>query len=96
MSKAYTVNGKRISSMTHAKKGHTCDLCGFVAFGNGGKVSHGRRHVRHGQAVELVKDYGAPGGTMRVFLAPNDPKVTAYLDRGFTYEEALVKKGVGA
>lgn len=39
MSKAYTANGKRRSSMTHARRTYTC-TCGRVVAGNGGKSSH--------------------------------------------------------
>lgn len=54
--------------MTHARRGHLCDLCGETVFGNGGAVSHGRKHVRRGEAVELVKDYSSTA-LNRVFLA---------------------------
>lgn len=84
MSKGYTSNGKRISSMTHASRGHTCGICGRVAFGNGGEVSHGRGHVRHGEAVELVRHYEfATMSPSRVFLAPDDPMVQTFLDRAY-------------
>ncbi len=36
---AYTANGKRKSSMTHATRTHTC-MCGKVCRGNGGWSSH--------------------------------------------------------
>lgn len=69
--------------MTHAKRGHPCDLCGKVAYGNGGKVSHGRGHVRRGEAVELEKYY--PGGDiMRVFLPAGDAaEINRWLDKGY-------------
>lgn len=41
MSKAYTADGKRRSSMTHANHSWTCD-CGRTVRGNGGKSSHQR------------------------------------------------------
>jgi hypothetical protein len=38
---AYTYDGKRKSSMTHARRSWTCP-CGKVCWGNGGKSSHQR------------------------------------------------------
>lgn len=38
---AYTSDGRRKSSMTHAQRTHTC-LCGKVCRGNGGWSSHKR------------------------------------------------------
>lgn len=72
--------------MTHATRGHACDLpaCDVVSFGNGGRVAHGRGHVRRGEAVELVKEYEFPGmSPSRLFLTPEDPKVAELLRRGF-------------
>jgi hypothetical protein len=69
--------------MTHASRGHTCELCGRVAFGNGGQVSHGRGHVRRGEAVELVKVHGFPMTPSRLFLRPDDARVTEFRARGF-------------
>jgi hypothetical protein len=84
MSKAYTGNGKRRSSMTHAKRGHRCEFCGKVSFGNGGKVSHARHHVRHNEAIELVKYHATyPPMTSRLFLAPDDPNIARLLKEGF-------------
>lgn len=84
MSGAYTTDGRRRSSMTHASRGHECELCGRTVFGNGGEVSHGRSHVRRGEAVELLKEYATyPPSSMRVFFAPDDPRVTEFLERGF-------------
>jgi hypothetical protein len=84
VSKGYTSDGRRISSMTHARRSHTCDLCGHVGWGNGSEAAHGRAHVRRGEAVELVKEYEYPGmAPSRVFLPPDDPRVAEYLDRGF-------------
>lgn len=85
MSSRYTADGRRISSMTHARRGHTCDLCGRTVYGNGGQVSHGRGHVRKGEAVELVKDFGF-GGIMRMFLAPDNPRVPEYEAAGYVRE----------
>lgn len=84
MSKAYTSNGKRLSSMTHARRGHECQFCGQVSFGNGGKVAHARSHVRRGEAVELVKNYATyPPMSTRQFFTPDDPGVQRALDSGF-------------
>lgn len=69
--------------MTHAKRGEQCPLCPSYVFGNGGKVSHGRAHVRRGEAVELFKDYGVGGVTGRYFFAPDDPNVEAFIAKGF-------------
>lgn len=86
MSGAYTSDGRRLSSMTHARRGHECDFCGRVSFGNGGQVSHARAHVRRGQAVELVKHYDTyPPMSNRRFLPVGDPKIAALLNDG--YEE---------
>jgi len=70
--------------MTHGNRGHECDLCGRVVFGNGGKVSHGRSHVRKGEAVELFKSYG--DSSSRLFLAPGDPRIEKFIAKG--YEKA--------
>jgi hypothetical protein len=87
MSKAYTSNGKRRSSMTHAKYGHECQFCGKVSFGNGGKVSHARSHVRRGEAVEVVKNYATyPPLATRLYFAPGDAGIQRALDRGFDIE----------
>ena len=42
---AYTSNGKRRSSQTHARRVRTCS-CGRVLRGNGGWTSHRRWHGR--------------------------------------------------
>lgn len=78
----YTSDGRRISSMTHAKRGHECDLCGKTVYGNGGKVAHGRGHVKRGEAVELFKQYEF-GSSTREFFAPDNPMVADWLARGF-------------
>ena len=71
--------------MTHAKRGHACDLCGKTVFGNGGKVAHGRSHVRRGEAVELFKEYASyPPTSTREFFAPDDPTIARWLEKGFT------------
>ena len=60
---AYTANGKRISSMTHAKRSVTC-VCGKVCRGNGGWSSHRRacgpaQEARHRAEVQAAKDEAA-------------------------------------
>ena len=88
MSSAYTADGRRRSSMTHARRGHPCDLCDKTVFGNGGKVSHGRSHVRRGEAIELLKEYPTwPPMSTREFFAPDDPKVAQWLADGFRIVE---------
>jgi hypothetical protein len=70
--------------MKHARRAHECGLCGKVVFGNGGKVAHGRSHVKRGEAVELLKEYATyPPMSTREFFAPNDPIVTQWLSDGF-------------
>lgn len=90
MSRAYDSAGKRISSKTHARRGHECEICGRIVHGNGGKVAHGRSHVRAGEAVELVKDYA--DGPLRAFIAASDAEQIARLiARGFTALESVVR-----
>jgi hypothetical protein len=70
--------------MTHARRGHTCDLCGKVVFGNGGKVAHGRSHVNRGEAVELLKEYASyPPTSTREFFAPDNPTIAVWIAKGF-------------
>lgn len=84
MGGAYTADGRRRSSMTHAHRGHPCSVCGRIVFGNGGQVSHGRGHVRRGEAIELVKHYPVyPPMTTRLFLAIDDERVRRFLGEGF-------------
>lgn len=79
MSARYTADGRRLSSMTHARRGHKCEFCDRTVFGNGGKVSHGRAHVGRGEAVELVKSYATyPPIDSRIFVAASD---TASIER---------------
>ncbi len=86
---AYTSDGRRKSSMTHARRGHQCDLCGRVVFGNGGQVAHGRGHVRRGEAVELLREYPTwPPMSTRLFIPTGDPKMASLLADGFTRVEA--------
>lgn len=84
MSSRYTSNGKRRSSMTHARRGHKCPFCDTIAYGNGGEVSHGRAHVRRGEAVELIKHYETyPPMSNRVFFAPDDSHVEEFIANGY-------------
>ncbi|MFD7161181.1 hypothetical protein ACFV9C_41815 [Kribbella sp. NPDC059898] len=87
VSSTYTADGRRRSSMTHASWGHECSICHQVSFGNGGEVSHGRAHVRRGEAVELVKNY-ATQPSSRVFLAVDDDQIAQYRARGFREVES--------
>jgi hypothetical protein len=85
MSRAYTEGGKRRSSQTHSRQAHTCDVCGAIVYGNGGVVSHGRAHVRRGEAVEVYRmsPYLDMGG-LRFFLPAGDAARTGeFLSRGF-------------
>lgn len=52
MSKAYTNDGKRRSSQTHARRTHECPVCQEKLRGNGAWSSHKRMHVRVGTAPE--------------------------------------------
>lgn len=88
MSRRYTADGRRISSMTHAEQGHACAFCDRVSYGNGGEVAHARAHVRRGEAVELVKEYGPPAGTSRVWLPSDEAeKIEGYISRGFDRQQ---------
>jgi hypothetical protein len=80
---AYTAGGKRRSSQTHARIGHDCDFCGGRVFGNGGAVAHGRKHVRAGEAVELVKWHSTMASPSRVFVAPDSEEHRRFLEMGF-------------
>jgi len=70
--------------MTHAKRGHKCEFCDQVSFGNGGKIAHARSHVRRSEAVELVKQYATyPPMSSRLYFTPGDAEIQRALDRGF-------------
>ena len=84
MSPRYDGSGKNRSAMVHASRGHKCELCDRVVFGNGGQVSHGRGHVKRGEAVELVKHYGYGQSPSRFFLAPSDERIPEWESKGFT------------
>lgn len=68
--------------MTHAKRGHQCAICPQYVFGNGGVVAHGRAHVRRGEAVELVKEYGYGMSPWRAFFTPDDPRIEEMIAKG--------------
>lgn len=36
----------RDMAKVHARRKHTCELCGQVVRGNGGRASHRRKHIR--------------------------------------------------
>jgi hypothetical protein len=81
---AYDAAGKRNSSKTHARRGHACEFCEHTSFGNGGKVAHARKHVRSGEAVELVKWYATEAAPGRVFLAAADEtRISEWHARGY-------------
>lgn len=46
----YTANGKRFSSMTHARRVHVC-VCGKECRGNGGWSTHKRASVAWAEAI---------------------------------------------
>jgi len=72
--------------MGHARHGHKCQFCDRTVYGNGARVQHGRGHVRHGEAVELVKTYPTyPPMSNRLFVPVEDTeRVDRYLNEGFT------------
>lgn len=87
MSSRYTADGKRLSSMTHARRCHPCEFCDRAPFGNGGMVAHARSHVRSGQAVELVIEYPYTG-TSRIFLPSADTdRIRRFIDDGYVIVE---------
>jgi hypothetical protein len=88
MSGAYTSDGRRRSSMTHAKRGHDCAICPERVYGNGGVVSHGRAHVRRGEAVELVKHYPYEISPWRAFFPVGDPRIDEMIAKGAERVEA--------
>lgn len=69
----------------HARRGHTCSFCGRVVFGNGGQVSHGRGHVRRGEAVEVVKWHDSQTCS-RFFIEPDAARINGFIERGFHVE----------
>ena len=82
-------DGRRRSSMTHAGRGHQCGICPAYVYGNGGVVSHGRAHVRRGEAVELAKHYGPGVGDSRFFLPTGDPRIAGLVDKGYEQVAAV-------
>ena len=90
MSSGYTADGRRKSSMTHARRGHTCPFCGAVSYGNGGQVAHARSHVRKGEAVELIRWYPDKPSPGRVFLAADDTeRINRFRDWGYAEVDAV-------
>lgn len=82
VTRRYTSDGRRISSMTHARRGHECEFCSKLVYGNGGKVSHARSHVRRGEVVELVKHFPTyPPMSNRVFVDAKDSERIARYER---------------
>lgn len=72
MSKSYTADGKRRSSMTHARRAYTCAGCGRVVYGNGGRSSHQRScedykivHLASLEKLIHYYDHEAPRGEAR-------------------------------
>lgn len=93
MSNAYTSDGKRRSSQTHARRGHQCEFCEQVSFGNGGNVAHARTHVRSGEAIELVRETLYAVSASRYFMPAGDPELLAsFLDRGYAVVEYKPKE----
>jgi len=84
MSRTHDAAGKRLSAKTHATRGHACELCGEIPHGNGGRVAHARRHVRAGEAVELVKWYSTMASPSRIFLlAGDDERIARFEAEGY-------------
>lgn len=87
MSRAYATGGKRRSSQTHARRGHQCQFCEAVSFGNGGQVAHARKHVRAGEAVELVKHWPSIPSPSRLFLPSGDTeRIERFIADGYAVE----------
>lgn len=84
MSSRYTAGGKRRSSQTHARRGHQCQFCDAVSYGNGGKVAHARKHVRNGEAIELEKWHPLVSRASRVFLPVDDAgRIARFIADGY-------------
>ncbi len=59
MSSRYTADGKRKSSMTHARRVYVCLACGKKLRGNGARSSHTAMHERKGEeayAADIFSD----------------------------------------
>jgi len=70
-------------STVHARRVKACTICGRPQHGNGGAVSHGRGHVRRGEAVELV--WERAGRVRRRFVRSTDRALIEDLQRNFGY-----------
>jgi hypothetical protein len=81
--KAYDAAGKRNSAKVHAKRVHLCDFCDEMPHGNGGNVAHARKHVRAGEAVEMVKWYSELTSPGRVFVAPDSEQEARFRSMGY-------------
>ena len=89
---AYTADGKRRSSQTHARRNYLCDVCGVYSSGNGGTVAHARSHVRSGEVVELVKWHSMLPSPTRVFLPVDEvDRIAAFAADGFEKHGKEVK-----
>lgn len=60
------------SARVASTRAHTCHICGKVGYGNGFQSSHGRAHVRRGEAVEYAKYYEGQISPSRIFIATGD------------------------
>ena len=69
MSTAYTINGKRRSSMTHARRTYTC-VCGKECSGNGGWSSHKRACVTLAEKHKEQRDWCTDPDNCRRCKAP--------------------------
>jgi hypothetical protein len=85
---AYDAAGKRNSSKVHARRSHSCEFCDETPRGNGGAVAHGRKHVRAGEAVEMVKWYSELTSPSRVFVPPGSEQEARFRAMGFTQERS--------
>jgi len=77
------MNTSRSKASVHARRVKACTICGRPQHGNGGAVSHGRGHVRRGEAVELV--WERAGRVRRRFVRSTDWALIEDLQRNFGY-----------
>lgn len=94
MSNRYTSDGKRKSSMTHARRGWTC-ACGRTVWGNGGKSSHQRACRTHKEvtlaSLEESLDEMASGAWGRTLSADT----MATFQRRYEREAAQLRVELG-